>query len=457
MRLEEVPVADLRPFEGNPRRISEQGLRDLRRSLRQFGWTNPVLAQRGTNMVIAGHQRLKAAQAEGIDRVPVVYLEMDDLTAKAYAVADNRLQEASEWVGDKLDALLEELRAEGFDVTLTGFSEADLEERIGAAEPAPGADDVPAVDPGPSATRRGDLWVLEGAKATHRVLCGDSTCEADALRLMAGEKAALVATDPPYLVDYTGADRPNGGKDWSAVYHEIDIPDAARFWSAALGAAMQVAAPDAPWYVWHAHRRVEDILAVWRTLGLLAHQQIIWVKPLAVFGRSYWAWQHEPCLFGWREGHRPAHDGDVSQKRTTVWRAGFQTRNEDGVPDCDVWEVDWEGKQRAVGNEHPTQKPVELFAIPMRKHTRPGDVCYEPFAGSGSQLIAGEMTGRRVYAMEIEPHFCDVAVRRWEALTGRRARREADGMSFEEALAAAKAAGKRADARGEGAPAGEAV
>lgn len=435
-RLEEVAIADLRPFAGNPRRISEQGIRDLRRSLREFGWTNPVLAQRGTNMVIAGHQRLKAAQAEGIDRVPVVYLDMDDLTAKAYAVADNRLQESSEWADDKLDLLLEELRGGGFDVTLTGFSEADLEERIGAPEDPLGADDVPRVDPGVAATRPGDLWILEGVKATHRLLCGDSTREADVLRLMAGEKAALVATDPPYLVDYTGADRPEGGKDWSAVYHEVEIGDSLAFWSAALRHARAVAVDDASWYCWHAHKRVADILAVWGRLGLLCHQQIIWVKPLAVFGHSYWAWQHEPCLFGWLEGHKPAHDGDVSQKRTTVWRAGFQTRNENGVPDCDVWEIDWEGKSRPVGNEHPTQKPVELFAVPMRKHTRPGDLCYEPFSGSGTQIIAGEMTGRRVYAMEIEPHFCDVAVRRWQAWTGRDARREADGVAFNDAARA---------------------
>ncbi len=433
-----VPRTQLRPYEGNPRRISEHGLRDLRRSLREFGWTNPVLVQHGTDMVIAGHQRLKAAEAEGIDEVPVLYLDMGDLEARAYLVADNRLQESSTWVDDKLDALLEDLRAGGFDVTLTGFSEADLEERIGAPEEPAGADDVPAVGPDVIASRPGDLWVLEGARATRRLLCGDSTSEPDVLRLMAGARAALVATDPPYLVDYTGADRAGSGKDWSSEYDEAAIEaragGAVTFWRAALKCALAVAEDGVPIYQWYADRRVADVRQAWAEAGLLPHQQIIWVKPLSVFGRSYWPWQHEPCLFGWREGHRPAHDGDVSQKRTTVWRAGFQTRNEDGVPDSDVWELDWEGKKRPTGAEHPTQKPVEIFAIPMRKHTKPGDICYEPFSGSGSQIIAGELAGRCVYALEISPHFVDVAVKRWQMLTGRQARREADGVLWDDVM-----------------------
>lgn len=340
---------------------------------------------------------------------------------------------------DEPDVLLTELREGGFDVTMTGFSEADLEERIGAPEDPAGMDDVPVVDPGVIASKTGDLWILEGTRATHRLLCGDATVDADVLRLMNGERAALFATDPPYLVDYTGADRAGSGKDWSSVYHEVDIKDARAFWSATLGLGIQACVEDAPWYCWHAHRRVEDILAVWHELGVLCHQQIIWVKPLAVFGRSYWAWQHEPCLFGWREGHKPAHDGDVSQKRTTVWRIGFETRNDDGIPDSDVWELDWEGKKRPTGAEHPTQKPVGVFAIPMRKHTKPGDICYEPFCGSGSQIVAGETTGRRVYAMEIEPHFVDVAIKRWQTLTGRQARRDVDGAIWDEVMRQAEA------------------
>ena len=129
------------------------------------------------------------------------------------------------------------------------------------------------------------------------------------------------------------------------------------------------------------------------------------VKPTALHGFSFWPYQHEPCLMGWKKGHKPAHDGDNSHRTTTVWN------------------VDWGGKARVIGNEHPTQKPVELFAIPIRKHTRPGDICLESFAGSGSQLIAAEQLDRVCYAVEIEPAFCDVVIERWKDLTGEKAKR----------------------------------
>jgi DNA modification methylase len=164
-------------------------------------------------------------------------------------------------------------------------------------------------------------------------------------------------------------------------------------------------APHAAVYCWHAHKRQADLDRVWADLGILNHQQVIWVKPTAVFGRCFWHQRHEPCLMGWAKGSMPAFCRDQGLEYGTVW------------------EVDWEGKSRVVGNEHPTQKPVELFALPMRRHTKPGDVCFEPFSGSGSQLIAATQQGRRCYAVELEPAFVDVAVRRWERFTGQQAER----------------------------------
>jgi len=229
-------------------------------------------------------------------------------------------------------------------------------------------------------------------RRAHRLLCGDSTKREDVLRLMAGEKAALFSSDPPYLVDYTG-DRPNkSGKDWTAIYHEVDIKDATGFFRALFANVLEVLAPHSAIYCWHAHKRVFDIIAVWRELGILDHQQIIWVKPTAVFGRVFWHFRHEPCLMGWRKGSIPPHDGDQL----------FDS----------VWEIDWEGKARIVGNDHPTQKPVEIFARPIRKHTRKGDIVFEPFNGSGSQLVAAEREGRLCYAIEIEPAFVAVALER---------------------------------------------
>ena len=248
-----------------------------------------------------------------------------------------------------------------------------------------------------------------------KLLCGDSTKAEDVARLMGPEKAALCATDPPYLVDYTG-ERPNdSGKDWTAVYREIDIKDAGIFFLAVFTNILASIAPKTAIYCWHAHKRTGEIQAVWAKLGILDHQQVIWVKPSSVFGRVFYHFRHEPCMMGWRQGSMPEHDS---------------------CHDSDsVWEVDWEGKARIVGNEHPTQKPIELFARPMRKHTKLNDICYEPFSGSGSQLIAAESIGRRCFAMELSPTFVDVALARVAKCTGKDPVRESDSRRWSALLA----------------------
>lgn len=252
----------------------------------------------------------------------------------------------------------------------------------------------------------GDLWLL----GNHRLLCGDSTSASDMVRLMAGDKAALLSTDPPYCVNYTGNDRPiyegkPSGKDWTHVYREIDIKDLGQF----LDGALPHVNDEAGIYIWHAHVQQPVIAATFERHELLLHQILVWVKPTATFGHSYYRWRHEPCAFGWKRGHKPAH--------------GF------GLIES-VWEVDWEGKSRVVGNEHPTQKPLRLFEIPMEQHTMPGDVILEPFSGSGSQLIAAEKLGRKCRAMEISPAFVDVALRRWEKATGKSATLDGTGKTF---------------------------
>jgi DNA modification methylase len=228
--------------------------------------------------------------------------------------------------------------------------------------------------------------------AVHKLLCADSTKLDNVRRLMAGEKADLFASDPPYLVDYSG-ERPNdSGKDWSRSYHEVDIQDAYAFYKAVFTNGLEIIGDKVAIYCWHAHKRVGLIQQVWQELGIVDHQQIVWVKPTPVFGRVFWHFRHETCLMGWRQSSVPEHDGD-------------QTLNS-------VWDIDYDGKGRMIGNDHPTQKPLEVFARPMRKHTQPGAVCYEPFAGSGSQLVAAEQLGRLCYACEIEPQFVAVALER---------------------------------------------
>lgn len=417
LSVQMVPIDRLKPMPGNPRRISEAGLRKLVRSLKEFGWTNPILAQQDTGMVIAGHQRLRAAREAGITEVPVIYLDFDDAKAKAYALADNRIAEETEWDEALLEGLLREIDGQ-IDLSLTGFDPQEIDRLLHpldrVREDAPGDDE--AIEPGETerpVVQPGELWLL----GDHRLLCADATDIANVRRLMGGEKAALFHTDPPYLVDYTGADRPDdSGKDWSGVYHEVEIHDAEAFLRRLFAGAIEACREDAAWYVWHGHRLEGLIERIWDELGVHNHQQIVWVKPVATHTYSYYPWRHEPCLMGWRKGHKPRHDGDNSHALTSVW------------------ELDWEGQPRPLRNWHPTQKPVELFAIPMRKHTLPGEIVYEPCAGSGSQIIAAEQMKRRCYAMEIEPVFCTGIIRRWQEFTGREAVRE-DGVSFAEAAA----------------------
>jgi len=418
-KVEMVAIDDIREYKRNPRTIGEEAIKAVADSIREFGFRVPVLID-GQGELVAGHTRVRAARSLGMDRVPCI--RVADLTpeqVRAFRIADNQVASLSTWDQELLPLELADLRDAEFDLSVLGFDMSEVEAMLAPAgtEGKTPADDVPETpDDDEVVTRPGDLWVL----GRHRLLCGDSTNAADVDRLMDGERAALVATDPPYLVDYTG-ERPNGtGKDWTENYREIDIDDAEGFFRGVFENVTRVIAPHAAIYCWHAHKRCGVIQTVWADLGILDHQSVVWVKPTPVFGRVFWHFRHEPCMMGWVQGSKPEHDGDHSMEMNSVWELGW----EGGAGGASGGE-----KSRVTGNEHPTQKPVELFARPMRKHTKPGQVCYEPFSGSGSQLIAGEQEGRRVFAMEISPAFVDVAVRRWQRFTGEVATRfDTDGV-----------------------------
>jgi len=417
--IQEISVSDIKPFQGNPRDITEDALSGLRASLEKFGYIDLLIVNKRNMELVAGHQRLKVLQAAGVKKVTCIMVDIDNMMQQAMNVTLNNSAIAG-YFTQAIIPILERLRQEmPEDYTNLRLHELreeckDLEiELQGNTLP----DDIP-VAPKEAITKPGDLWILGG----HRLLCGNSTKSADVCKLMDGKKAQLLATDPPYMVDYTGADRPNGGKDWSNLYHEVDIPDAEQFYREFYSIALEHIDKDSALYLWHADRRLVMIHKIWEELGLLIHQHIVWVKPCAVLSFSVYPWRHEPCLFGWQKGNKPYFR--PSQKSIgSVW---FTTLLRNGDPEtpeyyCDIWEVDWEGKKRNSGLEHPTVKPTEIFAIPMRVHTRPGDICYEPFSGSGSQIIAAERIGRKCFAMELEPVFCDVAVRRWEEFVGKKA------------------------------------
>jgi len=415
LTIETVPVDRLIPYARNARTHDEGQVAQIAGSIAEFGFVNPILIG-ADGGVIAGHGRLMAARKLGLDDVPVIRLgHLSETQRRALIIADNKIAENAGWDEELLRLELTDLKAEDFNLDLTGFDLSEIDRLLQAEDDGPssetqeGDDEVPE-PPVEPVSRMGDLWLL----GDHRLLCGDSTNIDDVKRLMNGEKASLFATDPPYLVDYTGADRPHGGHDWSDLYREVDIKDAAGFLRAVFTSALSVCQDNAAWYCWHAHKRAALIEQIWSALGVLNHQQIVWVKPAAIPTHSYYPWRHEPCLMGWKQGNKPPHKGDNSHSVTSVW------------------ELDWEGSARPVGAEHPTQKPIEVFAIPMRRHTQSGGICYEPFSGSGSQIIAGERLGRSVRAMELQPVFVDVGVRRWEKATGKSAVLDGDGRTFDE-------------------------
>ena len=398
---ESVALARLQAAPWNPRTIKDERFKNLCLSITadpEFLWRRPVLAQ-ADGTIYAGNMRYRAAQHLGLETVPAIVEEISDQLARERALRDNA--QWGEWEDDELAKLLEGLRVAGSDLDLLGFDERELQSLLNLLDQPTGLtdpDDVPEL-PAEPVTKPGDLWLL----GDHRVLCGDATDRHDVTIVMNGEKARLMATDPPYLVNYTGGNHPDSKasrpetktKNWDEYK---DPESAVQFYIDFIEAALPHLEERAPIYQWHANTRQSLVDEAWRRTGLLAHQVIIWVKTRGVLTHSHYMWQHEPAMYGWKEGKQPGLKPPANM--TTVWQ------------------VDQKGEQDGI---HPTQKPVELFRRPLLYHTKPGDLCYEPFLGSGTCLIAAEELGRRCYGLEQEPAYVDVVVRRWEHFTGQKA------------------------------------
>ncbi len=406
------PLDSLVPYARNARTHSEAQVAEIAGSIREFGFVNPVLiAEDGT--LIAGHGRVLAARLLGMETVPAITLAgLSDTQRRALVLADNRIALNAGWDEALLALELTDLKEAGLDLGIMGFEDGELDRLLAGTEDADQGSTAPVVIPEPPrnpASRTGDLWLL----GDHRLLCGDSTSHEDVRRLMNGERAILFATDPPYLVDYDGSNHPTRNKDWSASYGTTwdDSSQGAELYDGFIGAAVAEAiTEDAAWYCWHASRRQAMLEACWEKAGAFVHQQIIWVKDRGVLTRSHYLWKHEPCLMGWRRPNRPPKVAD--QTLPSTWEMPSFARDE--RPD------------------HPTPKPLDAFGIPMRQHVARGGLCYEPFSGSGSQIMAGEANDRRVFAMEISPAYVDVAVERWQAETGKDAILDNDRRTFAE-------------------------
>nr|CRH06588.1 ParB domain protein nuclease [Candidatus Magnetococcus massalia] len=431
-RIELWPTDRLMPYAGNARTHSEEQIAKVAASMVEFGFTNPILVD-GKDGIIAGHCRLSAAQRIGLDQVPVVVLDhLSDAQRRAYILADNRLALDGGWDESILSAELARLQEDDFNLSLVGFTDEEMGDLLDGFSDdmngdgsgiGAGADEVVPEPPANPVSQTGDLWIL----GEHRLLCGSSLNPDDVIRLMNGERAILFATDPPYLVDYDGTNHPGSkeshkreslNKDWSESYGVTwdDSSQGPELYEGFIRAAIDHAIePNAAWYCWHASKRQAMLEAVWEKSGAFQHQQIIWNKEKGVLTRSKYLWKHEPCLMGWIKGNMPPKI-DGAEFLSTVW--------------------DIQGLSGEERPDHPTPKPLDCFAIPMRQHVERGGLCYEPFSGSGSQVMAGEMTGRRVHAMEISPVYVDVAVKRFIQATGKIVYLDGSGgKSFEEVAA----------------------
>jgi DNA modification methylase len=371
LAIEYRAIAKLIPYARNARTHSEAQVALIAGSIREYGFTNPILVD-GDNGIIAGHGRVLAARTLGMATVPVIELaHLSDSQRRAYILADNRLAEQAGWDQAMLALELGDLQLEGFDLSLTGFEDDELD-RLLRSHDGTGArddeDDIPETPENP-VSRPGDLWHL----GPHRLLCGDSTVATDVESVLGGVTPLLMVTDPPYGVEYDPAWRNKAGVAGTRRTGKVlndDRADWREAWALFPG---DVA------YVWHGALHAATVAESLEVAGFAIRSQVIWAKERLVLSRGDYHWQHEPCWYAVRHG---------------------------------------------------TQKPVECMRRPILNNSCPAQAVYDPFLGSGTTLIAAETTGRTCFGIELHPAYVDVAVERWQRFTGQSAVLQATGQSY---------------------------
>ena len=396
--VERRSIDSLIPYAKNSRTHSDEQVAQISASMKEWGWTNPILIDE-TGSIIAGHGRVLAARKLGYTEAPVMVAEGWTQAQKAaYIIADNKLALNAGWDVDMLKLELGELESEGFALELTGFSADELknlliEETVGLTD----EDAVPDVPETP-VTVLGDVWIL----GNHRLMCGDSTSIDAVDALMDGQKADMLLTDPPYNVAYEGKT-----KAALTIQNDAMGDDAFRqFLRDALVSADSVMKAGAVYYIWHADLEGYNFRGACQDAGWTVRQCLVWKKQTMVMGRQDYHWKHEPCLYGWKEG--AGHLWATDRKQTTILEFDRPSRS----------------------GEHPTMKPVALFEYQMLNNTKGQDIVLDLFGGSGTTMLAAEKHGRYARLMELDPKYCDVIVNRWQEFTGKQATLEATGENF---------------------------
>lgn len=380
MTVQDINISLIKPYKNNAKRHTDTQIANVAESIRQFGWAQPIVVDRDYTIII-GHCRYSAAKRLGLTTVPVVVAaDLTDEQVRKLRNLDNKLNE-SEWDLDLLKDDILGLDFDGFDIDW-GIAEEAITDIV--------EDDAPEVDEeNEPITHLGDIWQL----GEHRLMCGDSTDAGTVAILMDGKKADLLLTDPPYNVAYEGKT-----KDALTIQNDkMGSSQFKEFLTDAFSVAVAVMTEGGAFYIWFASREHCNFENALNESGLQVRQELIWKKNTMVLGRQDYQWKHEPCLYGWKDG--AAHNWYSNRSQTTVLEFDRPQRSED----------------------HPTMKPVELFAYQIQNSTKKSDIVLDLFGGSGTTIIACEQTGRIGYCMELDPKYCDVIIKRYENLTGNKA------------------------------------
>lgn len=394
IQIEEVSVETLIPYARNSRTHSDSQVAQIAASIKEFGFTNPVLIDQD-NSIIAGHGRVMAARKLNLTEVPCLRLGyLSDAQKRAYVIADNKLALNAGWDTEMLVNELRDLDEMDFDLGLTGFDVDELADLLAETEEGQtDPDEVPEAPEEPK-TKPGDIYIL----GNHRLMCGDSTSIEHMEKLCQNQLVDMWLTDPPYNVAYEGKT-----KDALTIQNDsMDDSQFRQFLRDAYVAADVVMKPGAVFYIWHADSEGYNFRGAAFDAGWKVRQCLIWKKSTMVMGRQDYQWKHEPCLYGWKEG--AGHLWAADRKQTTILEFDKPSRN----------------------GEHPTMKPVALFEYQLLNNTKGGDIVLDSFGGSGTTLIAAEKNGRHARLMELDPKYCDVIVKRWEDFTGKKAKLEGE-------------------------------
>ena len=396
LQIEMVDPDRLIPYLRNARTHSQEQVEQIAASIREFGFTNPILIG-DDDVIVAGHGRLMAARLLGLKEVPVIVLaHLNEVQRRALVLADNRIAESAGWDEQKVAEELAALRELDFDLDVIGFSEDEVADLFNGLE-----DGTLSVDGSSVLARPAPNGGAEQGPADRQPVAGLTDAVA-MVAFLAGEQVDMWLTDPPYNVAYEG-----GTADALTIQNDDMKDDEFRaFLTGAYRAADAVMKPGGVFYIWHADSEGFNFRGACRDVGWRVRQCLVWKKSSFVMGRQDYHWKHEPCLYGWKDG--AAHLWASDRTQSTILEFDKPSRN----------------------GEHPTMKPVALFAYQLLNNTNEGGIVLDSFGGSGTTLIAAQMHKRRAFLLELDPRYCDVIVKRWQEFTGQAATLQGDGATF---------------------------